>query len=263
MHHLRLVRRFARASAQNELAYRANFWLSLFHSLLNLATGVLGVLVIFSQIETIRGWNLPSTLALLGVYLTLSALRGLFIGPSLEAMAGMDGEIWNGQFDFTLLRPVNAQFLVSVRRWQPFALVDLALGLGVLAVAVAQLGQALTPLRLATFLLTLLIGVAILYAILLAFSALTLWNPGFLFTWVFDGLFSMARYPVGLYPGWLRLVLTWIVPVGLMTTVPAQALTGALSGLALAAALVAALALFAASSLLFHLGLRRYASASS
>ena len=263
MYHLRLVLQFARASAENELAYRANFWLSLFHSLLNLVTGVLGVLVIFGQIETIRGWDLPATLALLGVYLTLSALRGLFIGPSLEALAGMDGEIWNGQFDFTLLRPVNAQFLASVRHWRPFALVDLALGLGVLAVAVAQLGQSLTPLRLATFLLTLLIGVAILYAILLAFSALTLWNPGFLFTWVFDGLFSMARYPVGLYPGWLRLVLTWIVPVGLMTTVPAQTLTGTLSGLTLAAALLAALALLAASSLLFHLGLRRYASASS
>ncbi len=263
MYHLRLVRQFARASAQNELAYRANFWLSLFHSVLNLATGVLGVLVIFGQIETIRGWDLPSTLALLGVYLTLSALRGLFIGPSLEALAGMDGEIWNGQFDFTLLRPVNPQFLASVRHWRPFALVDLALGLAVLAVAVAQLGQSLTPLRLATFLLALLIGVAILYAILLAFSALTLWNPGFLFTWVFDGLFSMARYPVGLYPGWLRLVLTWVVPVGLMTTVPAQALTGALSGLTLVAALLAALALLAASSLLFRLGLRRYASASS
>ena len=263
MYHLRLVRQFARASAQNELAYRANFWLSLFHSLLNLVTGVLGVLVIFGQIETIRGWDLPSTLALLGVYLTLSALRGLFIGPSLEALAGIDGEIWNGQFDFTLLRPVNAQFLASVRHWRPFALVDLALGLGVLAVAVAQLGQSLTPLRLATFLLTLLIGVAILYAILLAFSALTLWSPGFLFTWVFDGLFSMARYPVGLYPGWLRLVLTWIVPVGLMTTVPAQTLTGTLSGLTLVAALLTALALLAASSLLFHLGLHRYASASS
>ena len=263
MVHLRLVRQFARASVQNELAYRANFWLSLFHSLLNLVTGVLGVLVIFRQIETIRGWDLPSTLALLGVYLTLSALRGLFIGPSLEALAGIDGEIWNGQFDFTLLRPVNAQFLASVRHWRPFTLVDLALGLGVLAVAVAQLGQSLTPLRLATFLLTLLIGVAILYAILLAFSALTLWNPGFLFTWVFDGLFSMARYPVGLYPGWLRLVLTWIVPVGLMTTVPAQTLTGTLSGLTLVAALLAALALLAASSLLFRLGLRRYASASS
>jgi ABC-2 type transport system permease protein len=263
MHYVRLTGQFARASAQNELAYRANFWISVLHSLLNLGTGVLGVLVLFGQVETIQGWDLPSTLALLGVYLTLSALRGLFLGPSLEALAGMDGEIWTGTFDFTLLRPVNAQFLASVRHWRPFALVDLALALGVLLVALVQLGQSLTAARLAAFLLTLGAGVTILYAILLAFSALVLWNPGFLFTWVFDGLFQMARYPVGLYPGWLRLALTWVVPVGVMTTVPAQALTGGLSLGMLAGSLVLAVALLAGASLLFQLGLRRYASASS
>lgn len=263
MHYLRLVGQFARASAQNELAYRANFWIGLLHSLLNLLTGVLGVLVIFGQVDSIQGWDQPSTLALLGVYLTLSALRDLFLGPSLESLAGMDGEIWTGTFDFTLLRPVNAQVLASVRHWRPFALVDLVLGLGVLAVAVGHLGQALTPARLAAFLLTLIVGVVILYAILLAFSALVLWSPGFLFTWLFDGLFRLARYPVGLYPGWLRLVLTWIVPVGVMTTVPAQALTGTLSGGMLLGSGVLAVALFVGASALFQVGLRRYASASS
>jgi ABC-2 type transport system permease protein len=260
---LRLAGKFARASAQDELAYRANFWISLLHSMLNLGTGVLGLLVLFGQVETIRGWDLPSALALLGVFLTLSALRGLFLGPSLESLAGMDGEIWTGTFDFTLLRPVNTQFLASVRRWRPFAVVDLGLGLGVLVLAVIQLGGSLAPLRLASFLLTLMAGIIILYAILLAFSALTLWNPGFLFTWLFDGLFQMARYPVGLYPGWLRLVLTWVVPVGVMTTVPAQALAGDLSTELLAGSVVMALALLAGASSLFRLGLRRYASASS
>jgi ABC-2 type transport system permease protein len=263
MHNLRLVGQFARASVQNELAYRTNFWIGLLHSLLNLGTGVLGVMVIFGQVDSIRGWDLPSALALLGVFLTLSALRALFIGPSLEALAGMDGEIWTGQFDFTLLRPANAQFQASVRHWRPFALVDLALGLGVVAVAASRLGPPLAPLHLAAFLLTLVVGVMLLYAILLAFAALTLWNPGFLFTWVFDGLFQMARYPAGLYPAWLRLVLTWIVPVGVMTTVPAQALTGTLSPWVLAGSVALAAAFFTGASVLFRYGLRRYASASS
>ncbi|MCL7454045.1 MAG: ABC-2 family transporter protein [Anaerolineae bacterium] len=263
MYHLRLVGQFARASVQNELAYRANFWISLLHSSLGLITGVLGLVVVFGQVETIRGWDLPSTLALLGVYQILAALRGLFIGPSLEALAGMDGEIWTGNFDFTLLRPVDAQFLASVRHWRPFALIDLVLGLGVLVAAVYQLATALSPLRLVAFLLTSLAAVTILYALQLAFSALTLWNPGFLFTWVLDGLFNMARYPVGLYPGWLRIVLTWLVPVGIMTTVPAQALTGTLPPGTLAGSLGAALVLLLAASALFRFGLRRYASASS
>jgi ABC-2 type transport system permease protein len=104
-------------------------------------------------------------------------------------------------------------------------------------------------------------GVAILYAILLAFAALVFWSPGFLFTWLFDGLFQMACSPVGLYPGWLRLALTWIVPVGLMTTLPAQALTGDLPLSALAGGLAFAAALVLAASALFRAGLRRHACA--
>lgn len=263
MHYLRLVRRFVVVAFANVLAYRVNFWISLLHSALNLGTGVLGVVVLFGQVDAVRGWDLASTLALLGVYLTLGALRGLFIGPSLESLAGMDGQIWTGQFDFTLLRPVDVQFLASVRHWRPLALIDLVLGLGVLGTAIVRLRVALELAHLAAFLVTLVAGVTILYAILLAFSALVLWSPGFLFTWLFNALFRLARYPVGLYPGWLRLVLTWIIPVGIMTTVPAQALTGSLSIAMLVGSICVALVAFVGSSALFRIGLRRYSSASS
>jgi ABC-2 type transport system permease protein len=263
MRYLRLVRRFVVIAFENVMAYRVNFWISLLHSLLNLGTGVLGVVVLFGQVDTVQGWSLPSALALLGVYLTLGALRRLFIGPSLEALAGMDGEIWTGKFDFTLLRPVDVQFLASVRYWHPLALIDLLLGLGVLGTAVSQLRLSLSPANLIAFLASLAAGVAILYAILLAFSALVLWSPGFLFTWLSDALFQMARYPVGLYPDWLRLVLTWIIPVGIMTTVPAQALTGGLSVEMLAGGFAVALVALIGASALFRVGLQRYASASS
>jgi ABC-2 type transport system permease protein len=138
----------------------------------------------------------------------------------------MDGEVWSGRLDFTLIRPVNTQFLASFRKWRLFSLLDLALGVGVLLFAIARLGQVMTAGNLLAFLLALSAGVAILYAILLLFSALVFWSPGVLFTWMFDGLFQMARYPLGMYPGWLRLVLTWIIPVGVITTLPAAALMG-------------------------------------
>jgi ABC-2 type transport system permease protein len=260
---LRLIRAFLRASLQQELAYRADFFISLLHSLLNFGAGVLGVVVVFGQVQTLRGWDFPATLALLGVYLVVGALRGLFIGPSLESMAGMEGEVWTGRFDFTLLRPVSTQFLASFRHWRPLALFDLALGLLVVGAALAQPGQAPSAAQLLSFFLALSAGVAIVYAILLASTALVFLSPGFLFTWVFDGLFQMARYPLGLYPGWARLVLTWVIPVGLVTTVPAQALTGRLALPALLGIVALAGGLVVGASLLFRGGLRRYHSASS
>lgn len=120
-----------------------------------------------------------------------------------------------------------------------------------------------TQAHLLSFLVALGAGVAILYAILLAFSALVFWSPGVLFTWVFDGLFQMARYPLGLYPGWLRLVLTWIIPVGVITTIPVGMLTGTATPAALAGMVGLAIILDIAASALFRYGLKQYKSASS
>jgi ABC-2 type transport system permease protein len=230
---------------------------------LNFGTGVLGLSVIFEQVDTVRGWDFSATLAVLGIYLTVNALRDLFIGPSLNALAGMDGDVWTGKLDFTMLRPVDVQFWASLRQWRLFSLFDLMLGFGVIVAAVTQFDTAPSLINLLAFLILLISGVIVIYAILLVFTALVFWSPGFLFTWVFDGIFQLARYPVGLYPGWLRLALTWVIPVGLVTTIPAQALTGDLQIGMLIGSLALSAALFAGASILFHRGMRRYASASS
>ncbi|MCP5097330.1 MAG: hypothetical protein GY943_17430 [Chloroflexi bacterium] len=263
MRQLRLIRTFIEISAQEETSYRANFAISILNSVLTLVTGLLGLGIIYGQVETLQGWDYASAQAVLGVFLTVNALRGLVISPSLDSLAGMDGEVWRGEFDFTLLRPVHTQFLVSVRRWRLFALFDLLLGLIVLGTAVSRLGSTLTAFQMITFVLMLMAGMIVLYAILLMAASIVFWHPGFMITWIFDTVFQMARYPIGVYPGWLRLVLTWIVPVGLITTVPVSALSGELSPALLAASFVFAVLLVFIASFTFRTGLRRYASASS
>src|SRR5512138_2727327 len=106
MRNARLLVNFLRVSMLQELSYRTNFWISLPHSLLNLGVAVTGLAVLFGQVESIQGWSFASTLALLSVYLLVSALREVVIGPSLDSLAGIDGELLTGRMDFTLLRPV-------------------------------------------------------------------------------------------------------------------------------------------------------------
>lgn len=269
MKYLRLMGRFIAAAVQQEFAYRMNFWIHLLYAAFNLIVAVAALQVLFGQVHAVRGWDYPATLALLGVYLTVTALRSVCLGPSLESLAGMDGELWTGRFDFTLLRPVDVQFLASFRIWRPFALLDLLFGLVVIsqAVTVANATAAsdgtLTLERLGLFFLAMTAGVIMIYAVLLAFSALVFWSPGLLFTWIFDAILQLARYPVGVYPAWLRIMLTWIVPVGLITTLPAQALTGQSASQVVAASLGLSLFVLIGASWLFRSGVRRYASASS
>ena len=143
-------------------------------------------------------------------------------------------------------------------------MIDLALGLGViivatLASATIQSGGA----QVFLFLIAAAASVAVLYASLLIFAALVFWSPGLLFTWVFDAIMQLARYPIGIYPGWLQFVLTWIIPVAIMTTIPASALTGDIQPLILLSGVALAAILFVVASVLFHSGVKRYNSASS
>jgi ABC-2 type transport system permease protein len=261
MRYLRLVASFVAVSAQQELAYPANFLTGLLNTLINVITGWLGLAIVFGQVESIHGWSYASALAVLGVYLVVGAVRDLVISPSLDRMAGLDGDLWKGTLDFVLLRPINTQFLVSLREWRLLSVFDMLLGFAVIGVAGARIE--LTAGQFAGFVVALLAGLLTLYAVFLLFTSLMFWSPGFLFTWVFNGIFQMARYPVGIYPGFLRMVLTWVIPIGIMTTVPALAFTGEAPGWLLAAVVVFAVAVFAGASRVFRLALRRYASASS
>ena len=263
MRYLRVLTAFLSASLQEEMAYRSNFVISLFNSLLALVGGVLGIVVVFGQIETIRGWTFAATLALLAVYLLLDALRAICFGPSLNQLGGIGGDLWTGRFDFVLLRPLAPQFMVSCQRWRPLALLDLLFGLVVLFIALSQLNQQMNFTQLVSFMLALLISSTILYSLLLLFSSLAFWSNGFLVNWIFDGLFQMARYPIGFYPVWLRLILTWVLPIGLMTTMPVETLTGIGETTQLPRAGLLAIIGFVVASWLFQRGLRRYDSASS
>lgn len=263
MHYMRLIRLFITSSAQGEMAYSANFIISVLNSLLNLAIGVASVMVLFGQVQTIAGWDFRSVLVLMGVYIIVGALRGLFLDPSMESLAGMEGDIWSGRFDFTLLRPVNTLFYVSFRVWHILALLDLLLGTAVVVIAAMLPGAPVTPAQLLAFFLAMAAGVTALYAVMLAFTALVFWSPGIIFTWVLDGILQMARVPVDLYPAWMRWILLWIVPVGVITTIPARALTGDISWMTLLGGWALAGALLVIATFLFRLGLRHYKSASS
>ncbi len=248
---------------QQESAFRTNFVINLLNTLLNLVAGIAGLAILFGQVQTFQGWTFPQVLALLGIYLAVNALRNLVIGPSLDTLGGMEGEIWDGRFDFTLLKPVHTQFLISFRSWRMWSFVDLLLSLTILGIALSKLGQQLDLPNMLLFVLSLTISLTIVYSISLLLTSGMFWYQGVPLIWIFDSLIQLGRYPVGIYPGWLKLLLTWIVPIGFITTVPAKTLAGQVPMVVLLGGATLAIGLLIVASIFFRVSLRRYSSASS
>jgi ABC-2 type transport system permease protein len=170
----------------------------------------------------------------------------------------------DGTLDFTLAKPEDAQLLVSVWRVEIWKLVDIGLGLVVLGISLARLGQRVGLAQAAAFVAALVAGGVIVYSfwLILATTAFWLVRVENILV-IFQSVYEAGRWPVSIYPGWLRFALTFLVPVAFAITVPAQAIAGRLKGPALLGAAGFAAALFTAARLFWRMGIRRYSGASS
>jgi ABC-2 type transport system permease protein len=80
---------------------------------------------------------------------------------------------------------------------------------------------------------------------------------------LFEGVYQTGRWPVGVYPGWLRYTVTFLVPIAFAVTVPAEAMTSRLEARTLLVSFAFAAVLFAATRWFWRFGLRHYGGASA
>lgn len=261
MNQLRVFWTFFRLGAMNELAYRVNFITQFFQALLSLGLALGGLAVVFNQTDTLGGWLPSELLALVGIYLLVGGLINLIIQPSMQRFME---DIRLGTLDFMILKPEDAQFLISVRQIEIWKLIDILLGLGVLVVALVRLGTQLSLLQALAFGVALLAGGVIVYSFWLILATSAFWfvkTENILV--IFQAMYQAGRWPVTIYPVWLQTILTFLVPITFAVTVPAQALTGRLTGSTLALAVLLAVAMFLASRWFWRFGIRFYAGASA
>jgi ABC-2 type transport system permease protein len=261
MRYLRLLSTFFRVGAMGELAYRINFFVQLFESLLELGTAIAGLAVIFTYTHSLGGWAPDEVLALVGIFFLFGGMLHLVVQPSLEQLIE---SVRDGSLDFMLTKPEDAQLLASIQRVDIWKLTDVGLGIGVLIAALLRLGTHVGVLEAAGFAAAILAGGVIVYSfwVILATTAFWLVRVENVLM-IFQSMYEAGRWPVNIYPGWLRFALTFLVPVAFAVTVPAQALAGRLTWQTLAGAWVFAAALFIAARMVWRAGTRHYSSASS
>jgi ABC-2 type transport system permease protein len=261
MSYLRLLWLYVRLGTLNELEYRANFFMQLAQAAISLATALAGLGVVYAHTDSLAGWRSDELLALLGVYFLVGGLISFVIQPSMQRLME---DVRLGTLDFTLTKPEDSQLLVSARQVEVWKLLDVVLGIGVLSTALVRLGANVGVAQAVTFGIALLAGGVIVYSFWLILATMTFWFvkvDNILV--IFESMYQAGRWPIGIYPPWLRAALTLLVPVAFAVTVPAEALVGRLAASTLLGAVGLALALLAVSRWFWSVGVRRYSGASA
>lgn len=261
MHLWRVCVSHGRIGLLTDLQYRANFVNQLIVSLLSVGLSLGSIFLVFRHTSALGAWTQPDLLLLIGVHMTVRGFIGLFVRPSLHAF--VEG-VRTGDVDFVLLKPVDSQLYVCLQRFRVWSLFDVLLGVGLILWSAVGLKVAASPGAVLLFLAALGAGCAVVVAFWFVLSVASFWfvrvDNIFVF---FDALFDTARWPVTIYPAFLRIALTFVIPVAWAVTVPAALLSGHMTAGALSLAGLVPAGFCLAARLCWQWGLRRYSGASA
>jgi ABC-2 type transport system permease protein len=245
----------------NDLQYRVNFALQVLQSLLALAIGLIVLALVYSHVVELNGWSQSELLAVLGTQILMGGVIRALIQPN---MMRLTEDVREGKLDHALTKPVDAQMLVSVREVQIWQAVDIVLGAIVITVALVRLGGDIGVLDALAFAIALAFGAVLLYCFWLLLATGSFWIVRMWFLpELFEGVFQTGRWPVGIYPDWLRFGVTFLVPIAFAVTVPAEAVTSRLDWQTLLLAGGFAVVLFAFTRWFWRCGLKNYTGASA
>ncbi|HVP61207.1 MAG TPA: ABC-2 family transporter protein [Myxococcaceae bacterium] len=257
----RLLRVQVRSSVLLGLQYRADFVLDGVVSLFWTLTALVPLFTVFHLRQTVAGWTFEEALVVTGWFTLLEAILEGAINPSLTAVVE---HIRKGTLDFVLLKPADAQFLVSTARFEPWRSTNVVTALVLWTVAFVRMGRLPSLPGSLSAILLLVTATSLLYSLWIltvsaAFYVVKIDN----LTNLFNSIFDAARWPVQVFRGVMRWVFTFIVPLALMTTFPAEAMLGRLPLPALAGSVVGAGVFGWLSRRVWLLSIARYTSASS
>jgi ABC-2 type transport system permease protein len=256
----RIYRTFFVSSFARELEFRANFFAKVVQNLMWIFFFVMILLVIFRNTNSVAGWNRGDAFVLAATVFLLNAICSAFFLSLQE----IPEHVRKGTLDFIITKPVDTQFWISARKFNFDQVGTLLAGIVMLGIGIYLAGLHPSLLAWATYLVLLLCAILIFYAFNFMLMTTGIWLVRVDNLWVLgESVQQVARYPIDIFPVGVQRVLTFIIPLAFIATVPARQLVQgpdlAMTGIGVAWALGF---LFLARTF-WHFALKNYASASS
>jgi ABC-2 type transport system permease protein len=250
-----------RISVAAGMAYRADFLLEGAMAIAWMALTLLPLFVLYSGRKDVAGWDAPSAMIVIGYFLAVRAVLEGVVSPSFVDLVE---RIRSGAFDYVLLKPVDAQAIVSASRFEPWKIFDLIGAIVLVIYAFTKIGHPPALVDVGLGLVLFVAGVLAMYSLWILCAAASFWVVRLdNLTYLLGAIFDTARWPVQVFRGLWRFVFTFVIPVAVMTTFPAMALLGKLDAQTALATIGGSLGLLVLSRLVWRTAIRSYTSASS
>ena len=273
-YYVRVWLMFFRNALIRELTFRGNFVITILTRMFWFVAQLTMFEIIYRNVGAIGDWSRPEYFAFMATGMLINALVEAFFMPNAANFSEL---IRSGNLDFALLKPIDTQFLISFEKMDLAMFNQILLAGVLLGYSLITLGRPIAAWQAGLYVLYLGVGVAFFYSLMIVLASTSIWlgrNQGLYDFWFYITIF--ARYPRSIYNGVnpdpsvlelgevLQFAFSYLLPILLVVTVPAELLVKPFAGWEFPAVTFASasVGLILARSI-FTWSLKSYRSASS
>ena len=259
--YLKVYKNFLHTSFASELEYKTNILIDLITAILSLIGSIFLLSIFFQNNASIGNWEFEEALIIQGIYTILNGITNTWFNPNLSEIVK---HIREGTLDFVLLKPIDSQFFISLKKINPSGFLEIMLGFSLLlfCVKINQINLNLSFLSLS--LITITCSICILYSLWFFISTTTIW---FVKTWnateVLRSFLYVGRFPLNSFSFSLRIFFSVFIPIAFITTIPSEVFLGLSQSWKILLEIIVALVFLITSRKFWLFALKFYSSASS
>lgn len=206
-------------------AYRLNFFLTTFITLVGNLLFPLITILIYNSGAEFSGWNFYEVLLIQSIFTFSSGFSGIIVGEVFFRTMVCNRE---GNFEVILLKPVHPLFFIMASSFNPEFFGLMIGGIVLFVIAILHTGVA-SFFAIIEFLILFFSGTAVMTGISFIMAATSFkWIGNSRIPEIANSLNNFGKYPASVYPSALKSVITFIIPVAMVGFYPASALLGRL-----------------------------------
>ena len=222
--YLKVYKKFLHTSLASELEYKTNILIDLITAILSLIGSIFLLSIFFQNNKFIGGWEFEDALIIQGIYTILNGITNTWFNPNLTEIVK---HIREGTLDFVLLKPIDSQFFISLKKINPSGFLEIILGFFLLLYCI-KINQIKINLSFFTLcFITINCSISILYSLWFFISTTTIW---FVKTWnateVLRSFLYIGRFPLNSFSFSLRIFFSIFIPIAFITTIPSEVFLG-------------------------------------
>jgi ABC-2 type transport system permease protein len=243
------------------MEFRVDFFFRIFMDIFYYGINIGFYSLVFMHTDLLGGWTMDEMLIFISGFLIIDAISMTVFANNLWLLPD---HINKGDLDYYLIRPVSSLFFLSLRDFAADSFVNLLMAFALMVWAIYRYPAPLSVHLIATFVFLILIGSILRYLVRMIFIIPTFWlHSSRGFEMIFFYMNRFIERPDRIFTGWVRIILTTILPFGLMASYPARILLDAFELSTLLHFSAITLAFFYIVHWFWKTGLKAYSSASS